>query len=267
MGILDEIVTKKKKCLNYAKSHTSLKDLKSKIPDTEMPRDFMRAVKRKSGEKIKLIAEIKKASPSKGVIRENFSPIEIASAYEKKQANAISILTEEDFFQGSLDFIPKLKKATTIPLLRKDFIFDEYQIYESRANEADAILLIAAILGKNQAKEYLNLAKELELSVLFEVHDIKELEMALLIDADIIGINNRNLKTMQIDLNNTFEIKKEIPSEKIVVSESGIKTRDDILRLESAGIDAVLIGTSFMEAADIGKKIEELFNGKDKDKR
>ncbi|MFA4828576.1 MAG: indole-3-glycerol phosphate synthase TrpC, partial [Thermodesulfovibrionales bacterium] len=150
-------------------------------------------------------------------------------------------------------------KVTTIPLLRKDFIFDEYQIYESRANEADAILLIAAILDKNQAGEYLHLAEELGLSVLFEVHDLKELEIALFIDADIIGINNRNLKTMKIDINNTFEIKKEIPSGKIVVSESGIKTRDDILRLEAAGIDAVLIGTSFMEATDIGKKIEEMF--------
>lgn len=259
MGILDEIVLKKKERLNYAKSRVSLKDLKSKIADIERPRDFKAALKRNPAERIKLIAETKKASPSKGVIRENFNPVEIASVYEKKQANAISILTEEDFFQGNIEFIPKVKKVTTIPLLRKDFIFDEYPIYESRANEADAILLIAAILDKNQAGEYLHLAKELELSVLFEVHDLKELDMALSIDADVIGINNRNLKTMKIDLNNTFNLKKEIPTGKIIISESGIKTRDDILRLESAGIDAVLIGTSFMEAADIGKKIEELF--------
>ena len=178
---------------------------------------------------------------------------------KKKQATAISILTEEDFFQGNLELIPIIKKITTIPLLRKDFIFDEYQIYESRANEADAILLIAAILGKNQAKDYLYLAKELGLSVLFEVHDLKELEIALLIGAEMIGINNRDLKTMKIDINNTFELKKEIPSDRIVVSESGIKTRDDILKLESAGIDAVLIGTSFMEAENTREKIEELF--------
>ena len=259
MGILDEIVAKKKERLSLAKSRMPLSALKPRIPDIEKPRDFKAALKRKQDERIKLIAEIKKASPSKGVIRESFNPVEIASVYEKKQANAISILTEEDFFQGKLEFIPKVKKVTTIPLLRKDFIFDEYQIYESRANEADAILLIAAILDKNQAKEYLHFAKELGLSVLFEVHDLKELEMALYIDADIIGINNRNLKTLKIDVNNTFEIKKEIPSDKIIVSESGIKTRDDILRLESAGIDAVLIGTSFMEAEDIGKKIDELF--------
>ncbi|MDO8747190.1 MAG: indole-3-glycerol phosphate synthase TrpC [Thermodesulfovibrionales bacterium] len=259
MGILDEIVSKKKERLENAKSGVPLKDIKSRIADAGKPRDFTSAIKRNHIEKIKLIAEIKKVSPSKGVIRKEFDPVKIAAIYEKKQAGAISVLTEEDFFQGRLEFIRKVKKITTKPLLRKDFIFDEYQIYESRANKADAILLIAAILSKNQAEEYLHLAGELGLSVLFEVHDLKELEIALSVNAEIIGINNRDLKTLKIDLNNTFKIKKEIPSDKIVVSESGIKTRDDILRLESAGIDAVLIGTSFMEAKDIGKKIDELF--------
>lgn len=259
MGILDEIVSKKKERLEHAKTIVSPRDIKSRIEDIEKPRDFRAAIKRNSNEKIKLIAEIKKASPSKGIIREIFDPVEIAGIYEKKHAGAISILTEEDFFQGRLEFIPMAKKITTRPLLRKDFIFDEYQIYESRANEADAILLIAAILDKNQANEYIHLAKELGLSVLFEMHDSKELEMALLIDADIIGINNRDLKTLKVDINSTFKLKKEIPPDKIVVSESGIKTKDDILRLEAAGIDAVLIGTAFMEAEDIGKKIEELF--------
>ena len=259
MGILDEIVSKKKERLGIAKSGVPLKGIKSRIADAGNPRDFRSAIKRNYIGSIKLIAEIKKASPSKGVIREDFDPVEIATIYEKKQAGAISVLTEEDFFQGRLEFISAVKTITTIPLLRKDFIFDEYQIYESRANEADAILLIAAILSKNQAEEYLHLAGELGLSVLFEVHDLKELETALSVNADIIGINNRDLKTLKIDLNTTYIIKKEIPSDKIVISESGIKTRDDILRLESAGIDAVLIGTSFMEAKDIGKKIEELF--------
>lgn len=259
MGILDEIVAKKRERLNYSKGRITLKDLKAKIADMEKPRDFQSAVRREKGKRIRLIAELKKASPSKGIIREEFDPIEIASIYEKKQANALSILTEEDFFQGSLDFIPMVKKITTIPLLRKDFIFDEYQIYEARANEADAILLIAAILEKNQAKDYLHLAGELGLSVLFEVHDEKELEKAFHIDAGIIGINNRDLKTMRIDINNTFRLKKDISSEKIVVSESGIKIRDDILKLEKEGVDAVLIGTSFMESNDIGKKIDELF--------
>lgn len=245
--------------MDYAKSRLPLRDLKSRISDTEKPMDFKSAVKRTRNKRIGLIAEIKKASPAKGIIRENFDPVEIASVYERQRVNAISILTEEDFFQGRLEFLQMVKRVTIRPLLRKDFIFDEYQIYESMAAGADALLLIAAILEKNQAAEYLQIAKELGLSILFEVHDLKELETAILINADIIGINNRNLKTMKIDIDTTFEIKKKIPSGKIVVSESGIKTRDDILKLENAGIDAVLIGTSFMEAKDIGKKIDELF--------
>jgi indole-3-glycerol phosphate synthase len=259
MSILDEIVSKKRERLKEAKIKFSLKEIKSKISETENPRYFKTAIKRNNNEKIKLIAEIKKASPSKGIIRKNFDPAEIASAYEKTQAHAISVITEEDFFQGEIAFLPMVRKITKKPLLRKDFIFDEYQIYESRSNSADAILLIAAILEKNQASEYLHIANELGLSVLFEVHDHKELETALSVDADIIGINNRDLKTMLIDLNTTFKLKKEIPSGKIIVSESGIETKDDILKLESAGIDAALIGTSFMEAGDIEKKIEELF--------
>ncbi len=260
MGILDEIVSKKRERLAEAKAQISLSEIKAKISETEKPRDFKAAIKRNANEKIKLIAEIKKASPSKGVIRKNFNPEEIAAIYEKKQASAISVITEEDFFQGELAFLPMVKKITQKPLLRKDFIFDEYQIYESRLNRADAILLIAAILEKNQASEYLHLAKELGLSVLFEVHDHKELETALSVNADIIGINNRNLKTMKIDMNTTFNLKKEIPSGKIIVSESGIKTKDDIKKLNEAGIDAVLIGTSFMEAENIEQKIDELFD-------
>jgi len=205
-----------------------------------------------------LIAEIKKASPSKGIIREKFDHISIAQIYDKKHVHAVSVLTEEDFFMGSLSFLPEVKKITSKPVLRKDFIVDEYQIYETRVNSADAILLIAAILEKNQADEYLNLARELGLSVLFEVHDYKELEMALLIACDIIGINNRNLKTLQIDLNTTSTLRREIPAGKIIVSESGIKSRMDVQKLQNIGVDALLIGTSFMEAEDIGKKIDEL---------
>jgi len=261
MGILDEIVSKKKERLGIAKSGMPLKSLKSRITEAGKPRDFTSAIKRSPDEKIKLIAEIKKASPSKGVIREKFDPLGTASIYEKK-SDAISALTEEDFFQGRLEFIPLIKNTTTKPLLRKDFIFDEYQIYESRANEADAILLIAAILSKNQAEEYLHLARELGLSVLFEVHDFEELEMALDINAFIIGINNRNLKTLQIDLDTSLKLKKEIPKDRIIVCESGIRTREDVLILEKAGLDAMLIGTSLMESSDISKKIDELKGSK-----
>jgi len=258
MGILQDIVSKKKQKVENAKSCRSIRELKAAITNIEKPIDFRSAIKRSANEKIKLIAEIKKASPSKGIIRKDFDPLSIARIYEEKRVHAVSVLTEEDFFRGSLQFIPKVKQVLTKPVLRKDFIFDEYQIYESRANQADAILLIAAILDKNQAAEYLHLSKELSLSVLFEVHNFEELETALFLDSDIIGINNRNLKTLKVDIETTFDIKREIPSDKIVVSESGIKTLEDVNKLREAGIDAMLIGTSFMEANDIGKKIDEL---------
>ncbi|MDP2167147.1 MAG: indole-3-glycerol phosphate synthase TrpC [Thermodesulfovibrionales bacterium] len=256
MGILNEIIAKKRERLSYAKSKTPLSELKARIPDVKRPLDFKAAIRR-TGERIRLIAEVKKASPSKGLIREDFAPAKIARIYREK-ADAISVLTEEDFFMGDLKYIWEVKAAADMPVLRKDFIFDEYQIYESRANGADAALLIAACLNGTQAEEYQALAMELGLSVLFEVHDMRELELALLINSDIIGINNRNLTTLKVDLNTTFEIKKEIPEGRVVVAESGIRTREDVLRLEGAGVDALLIGTAFMEAADIGRKMDEL---------
>ncbi|GER93840.1 indole-3-glycerol phosphate synthase [hot springs metagenome] len=259
VNILNTIVRKKAEKLNLAKSTAPINELKKRIYDIDKTRNFADAVK-KTDKKIKLIAEIKKASPSKGLIRKDFDPIKIASIYDKKPVSAISVLSEEDFFQGNLSYIKMVKDVTSKPILRKDFIFDEYQIYESRANHADAILLIAAILEKNQAEEYLHLAKDLGLYVLFEVHDEDDLEKALLIDADIIGINNRDLKTLEIDLSTTFSLKKDIPKDKIVVSESGIKNRNDVLKLETIGIDAMLIGSSLMQAKDIGKKIDELLN-------
>jgi indole-3-glycerol phosphate synthase len=258
MGILDEIVSTKKKRLQDAKIRLPIKELRTKISDSEQPRDFEAALKLSADNKIKLIAEIKQASPSGGIIRKNFDHISIARTYEEKAVHAVSVLTEEDFFRGSLAFLSDVKKVLTRPVLRKDFIFDEYQIYESRANQADAILLIATILDRNQAAEYLHLSKELSLSVLFEVHNVVELETALLLNCDIIGINNRNLKTLKVDIQTTFDIKRQIPSEKIIVSESGIKARGDVERLKEAGINAMLIGTSFMESEDIGKKIDEL---------
>jgi indole-3-glycerol phosphate synthase len=258
MGILDEIVSTKKKRLQDAKIRLPIKELRRKISDSEQPRDFEAALKLSADKKINLIAEIKQASPSGGIIRNNFDHISIARIYEEKAVHAVSVLTEEDYFRGSLTFLSDVKKVFTKPILRKDFIFDEYQIYESRANNADAILLIAAILEKNQASEYLHLAKELGLSVLFEIHNLKELEMALFVNSTIIGINNRDLKTLKIDIQTTFSIKREIPPDKIVVSESGIRTREDVRQLEDARINAMLIGTSLMESEDIGKKIDEL---------
>lgn len=257
MSILNRIVEKKRERLIAARARTPLSELRQRISGLEKPRDFCNAIKRGKG-RIRLIAELKKASPLKGVIREDFDPVNIGRLYEEESADALSILTEEDFFMGSLSYIPLVRKATIIPLLRKDFIFDEYQVYEARANGADAILLIAAILGISQAEEYLHLSRELGLSVLFEVHDYDELEMVLRTGADIIGINNRDLKNMKIDLNTTLLLKKYIPDNKVVVSESGIADRSDMLRLQDDGIDAVLIGTAFMESTDIRGKIREL---------
>lgn len=224
--------------------------------DAEFPKNFMNALKRGPGP-IRLVAEIKKASPIKGVIRQDFDPVSIASIYERKNVDAISVITEEDYFQSKLEYLLDLRKITDRPLLRKDFIFDEYQIYESKAKGADAILLIASILDENQSAEFLHLAKEMGLSVVFEVHNFKELEMPLRVNAEVIGINNRDLETFNINFNTTFELKKEIPLDRIVLSESGIKTRDDVIRLENAGIDSILVGTAFMESGDIGKKIDE----------
>lgn len=257
MSILDAIVHKKRERLSRANAVTSLAGLRTVIKDIPITLNFEQAIKRSEGQ-IRLIAEVKKASPSKGLIRQDFDHKAIAKIYREKNVNAISVLTEEDFFQGRLEFLAEVKTLSLLPVLRKDFIFDEYQIYEARANQADAILLIAAILDESQAEEYMHISRELGLAVLFEVHDHKELEMALRISAPVIGINNRNLKTLQIDMNTALELKKEIPLDRIIVSESGIRTREDVLRLEQAGIDAMLIGTSLMEAADIGRKIEEL---------
>lgn len=257
MSVLKAIVEKKRERLFSAKSKVPLSDLKARIHDTERPRDFKSAVRRGDGH-IRFIAEIKKASPSKGLIRKDFNALVIGRIYEEKVVDAISVLTEQDFFSGDLSHVLEVKKVATRPVLRKDFIFDEYQVYESRAYGADAILLIAALIDRTQAEEYLHLCKELGLSVLFEVHSVEELEKALLVDADIIGINNRNLETLNVDINTTYSLKDEIPSGKIVVSESGIKTRDDMVKLEAKGVDAVLIGTALMGSQDIGKKIDEL---------
>ena len=256
MSILQQIVCRKRERLNQAKGKVFLGEFKARIAGLEGPRDFRSAVKRE--ERIRLIAEIKRASPSRGIIRGDFDLKEIATVYEEKDVDAVSVLTEEDFFLGELNHIPSVKRIVSRPVLRKDFIFDEYQVYESRVYGADAILLIASLLERTQAEEYIHLSRELGLSVLFEVHDLWELEQALRIDTDIIGINNRDLKTLKVDLSTTYKLKREIPSGKIVVSESGIKTREDVIRLQEAGVDAILVGTALMESEDIGGKIEEL---------
>jgi len=257
MSFLHEIVARKRARLNHSKARVSIGDLKARVAGLEAPRDFRSAVKRE-GSRIRLIAEIKRASPSKGIIRGDFDLRGIARIYEEKNVDAVSVLTEEDFFLGDLDHIITVRQIASRPVLRKDFIIDEYQIYESMAFGADAILIIASLVERTQAEEFLHLSRELGLSVIFEVHDLAEIEKALRVNAGIIGINNRDLKTLKVDISTTLLLKSEIPHDRVVVSESGIKTRGDAVRLQEAGIDAMLIGTSIMESRDIGKKIEEL---------
>jgi indole-3-glycerol phosphate synthase len=253
MSVLSEITNQKKEILKTLKSRHPLSEMKGRARDNHDIRGFKAAL---ICPPLKLIAEIKKSSPSKGIIRPDFDPLSIAKIYNDKKVDAISVLTEEDFFNGSIDYILIAKGVTTVPILRKDFLFEEYQIYESRAYGADAILLIAALLSREQAGELLHLSLELGMEVLFEVHNLKELDMAMMLDCPIIGINNRNLKTLEVNINTTLEMIKDIPKDKIVVSESGIKTRQDVETLEQTGAKAILVGTQFMASRDIGEAID-----------
>lgn len=253
---LDEILRYKKEEVRANKSVRALSELKAKIKDLPPALPFAPAISRT--DTVSLIAEVKKASPSKGIIREDFDPVKIARIYEESYASAISVLTDKAFFQGDIEYLTRVREAVNIPVLRKDFVIDEFQIYETRVYGADALLLIAAILDKTQLAEYQHLASELGLESLMEVHTEKEIEKALDSDAKIIGINNRDLSTFDTDINTTRRLIKLIPDNRIVVSESGISTRDDILALKDQGVDAVLIGETLMKSDDIGKKIREL---------
>ena len=207
---------------------------------------------------IKLIAEIKKASPSRGLICRAFNPRQIACLYQEAGASAISVLTDERFFQGHPDFLKVVKEVTSLPLLRKDFIIDEYQIYQSRLLGADAVLLIAAILGRQQLVEYICYVKELGMAALVEVHTHDELCRVLETEALLVGINNRNLHTFQVDLGVTYQLISAVPKERVVVSESGICSREDVIGLAEAGVDAVLVGEALMGAGDIRAAVAEL---------
>lgn len=252
---LDKILQQKRTELNKEKCEIPLEILKKNL--NSFPRlDFKKAIGRKN--RINIIAEIKKASPSRGlIVSSDFHPDEIAKIYQKSNVSAISILTEKEFFKGEIDFIPLVKKVVNIPVLRKDFIIDEYQIYQSKVYGADAILLIVRILNSQKLRDYLKLARELFLDCLVEIHNEKELETARDAGAEIIGINNRDLDTFGIDLETTLRLAPLIKGE-IIVSESGIRTKDDILRLKKAGINAFLIGEALMESNDIESKIREL---------
>jgi indole-3-glycerol phosphate synthase len=210
------------------------------------------------GGEIAVIAEVKKASPSAGIIAADFNPLSQAREYARGGAQALSILTDEKYFHGSLAYLRQVREQVDLPLLRKDFIIDELQVYESVVAGADAILLIVASLDDEKLRALYDLAKTCQLDVLVEVHDLREMDRALEVGADLIGINNRNLKTFQVDLATTEELAEEIPNDTIGVSESGIRTAEDVRRVRAAGISAVLVGETLMRAKNVPQKLQEL---------
>lgn len=260
--ILKKILKRKREEIDARCEQVSLQDLNERAKNAPSLRSFVAAIEQKmSAGQAAVIAEIKKASPSKGVLRENFRPDEIAVSYEKGGAACLSVLTDIDFFQGSDAYLQQARDACQLPVLRKDFVIDPYQVYEARAIGADCILLIVAVLNDNQLNELASLAHELDMDVLAEVHDADELQRALLLDTRLLGINNRNLHTFATRLETTLELLADIPGDRIVVTESGIHTIDDVALMQQNNVNTFLVGEAFMKADDPGKKLAELFGG------
>ncbi|MBE0470015.1 MAG: indole-3-glycerol phosphate synthase TrpC [Methyloprofundus sp.] len=258
--ILKKILAKKVEEVEKRKQRMSIEDLQGIINDTENPRGFARALQDKAAsKKPAIIAEIKKASPSKGVIRENFKPNEIAQDYAMSGATCLSVLTDKAFFQGSEVNLQMARQSCPLPALRKDFMIDPYQIYESRALGADCILLIVAALSDTQMHELADTAKQLKMDVLVEVHDAAEMERALMLDTPLIGINNRNLRTFATSLQTTLDLKSRVPSDRLVITESGIHTSADVQLMLDNEIYTFLVGEAFMVAEHPGAKMRELF--------
>lgn len=266
-NILQQIVETKRQEVIDRRQRTPVEKLKETIETLGRPRNFFQAVTRKpEGKPLNLIAEVKRASPSAGVIRDDFDPLEIARQYHAAGADALSVLTDEKYFQGKLEYIHLIRDAVPLPVLRKDFIIDPYQVYESRAAGADAILLIAECLTTNELIDLQILATELNLTCLIEVHDMDNLMRVR--DRvigfphksySLLGINNRDLRTFKTDLGTTLRMAELVEDRRVLVSESGIHTREDVHKLADAGVSAVLVGESLMRAPDIGAKIREIF--------
>jgi indole-3-glycerol phosphate synthase len=254
--ILDDIVATKQKEIAIAKARMPLEELEDQSRSAPPVRDFRAALDGPGP--IRMIAEVKKASPSAGIIRADFDPIAIARAYQTHGASCLSVLTDVSYFQGHLSYLARIRAAVAIPLLRKDFVIDEYQVVEARLAGADAILLIAEILEDDQLRFLRERAKGLGMATLVEFHDESNLERVLNSGADLVGINNRDLHRFVTDLEQTFRLRDRIPSEVLLVSESGIKTRADVERLEAEGVAAILVGESLMRSPDIGAAVEDL---------
>lgn len=254
---LDQILQYKKEELESLKRKVPLKDVQLKARDVKPALDFLKNFVK---DQINIIAEIKKASPSAGIIRKIFSPVDIGHIYKDHGAKALSVLTDEKFFQGSLNHLTQVKQKVGLPCLRKDFTLDEYHIYQARGAGADAILLIAAILDKHQLKDYQQLALELGMKVLCEAHSQKEIDQVMPIHPQLIGINNRDLKTLKTSLDNSLQLAKFLPKDITKISESGLNSHADLVRLMKAGYDGFLIGESLLKEKDIGKKLKELLS-------
>ena len=256
--ILDEIAAKRRIQLEHEKGAVPFEAIKKAAEQTAPPKDFKTALLKG---RLSVIAEVKKASPSKGVIRANFNPAKIAKAYEAAGADALSVLTEESYFQGSSEYLRQIRRAVSVPILRKDFIIDPYQIYEARVIGADAVLLIAALLDEAALKDYVKIAHFLGLACLTEVHNEAELAVALEAGGEIIGINNRDLKTFHVDLNTTARLARLIPKGRVLVSESGVTDPADVQTLKECGANAVLIGETLMCSADVAQTLRQLRDG------
>jgi indole-3-glycerol phosphate synthase len=258
--ILDKIVAVKHQEVANAIKRKPLGLVRADAESRVLTRDFVGAIRAKiAAGKPAVIAEVKKASPSKGVLREDFIPADIAQSYAEFGAACLSVLTDVQFFQGSVDYLKQARASCQLPVLRKDFMVDPYQIYESRACGADAILLIAACLDDAQLRDLEGIAMGLDMAVLVEVHNQAELERALKLQTPLIGINNRNLKTFEVSLDTTLALRSQVPAERILVTESGIHTRDDVLRMGAAGVNAFLVGEAFMRAPEPGEALAKLF--------
>lgn len=259
--ILRKILQRKLEEVQQRSEHITLNDLVAKLASASPPRGFIKALRAQTADcRPAVIAEIKKASPSKGLLRDDFKPIDIARSYASAGATCLSVLTDVDFFQGSDDDLIKAREACDLPVLRKDFILDPYQIYEARAMGADCILLIASALGDVHLAEFSTLAHELGMDVLLEVHDRIEMQRALALDIFMIGVNNRNLRTFETSLDTTLGMLEMVPADRLLVTESGIHSTEHVARMRTANVGAFLVGEAFMRAPDPGQALQRLFN-------
>jgi indole-3-glycerol phosphate synthase len=256
MDRLQEILAHKRQ--EIAALHPQRNALRRKALERNEFRSFSEALRGGAGQTLALIAEVKRASPSAGIIAHDFDPVQIARRYEEAGADAVSVLTDERFFQGHLDYLQAIRQTCALPLLRKDFILDEVQIHQATAAGADAVLLIVAALAQSELEHLLGVAEACQLDVLVEVHTLEEMERALAADAQIIGVNNRNLATFQVDLATTETLSEEAPPSVILISESGLRTADDSRRMRACGVDGILVGEALMRSADVARQISGL---------